>query len=165
LPLLCYLFRPPGYANWEISVTFTFPVGYGKGEIEPGIAPLVQAANDAGYVTFSSCEGHHNQDPDFPRFPLVSFYADEQRARTVHLALRDIRDQLRCSWILRASFVLHRTTNQWALGWTLENAGIIPGADTPVEFERLTVQVGREHDVPLLIAMFHGLANEDIPVP
>jgi hypothetical protein len=145
-------------------VTFTFPVGYGNGEIEHAIAPLVQAANDAGYVTFSSCEGHLNQAADFPRFPLVSFYADEERARTVHLALRDTCDQLRCSWILRASFVLHRTTNQWALGWTLENAGIILGADTPVEFERLTVQVGREHDVPLLIAMFHSLSSENIPI-
>lgn len=134
-------------------------IGYGKGKIEPGIAPLVEAATAAGYVTFSSCEGHPNQDQDNPRFPSVSFYADEARARAVHAALRTIRDQLRCSWMLRASFVMHRVTNEWTLGWSLENAGLISGADTREEFERLTVEIGREHDLPVLIRLFQELVK------
>jgi hypothetical protein len=42
-----------------------FAIGYGRGEIEPAIAPLVQAAQGSGFVTFSSCEGHADAEGDF----------------------------------------------------------------------------------------------------
>jgi len=132
-------------------------IGYGRTEIEPGIAPLVQAVTNAGYRTFSSCEGHPNQDPDLHRFPAVSFYANEQEALRVKLALGRIDNALSCSWILHAAFVAHRDTNEWVLGWTLENCGIKIAADADEEFEIKTVEVGRERDVPLLTAMFDSL--------
>ena len=97
-------------------MAFAFVVGYGRGQIEPGIASLVRAVSDAGFETFSSCEGHANSDANFQRFPSVSFYADETQARAVQVALVRIRDQLRCFWGMSATFVLHRDTNDWVLG-------------------------------------------------
>ncbi len=63
-------------------------------------------------------------------------------------------------WIFRATFVLQRKTNVWALGWTLENCGIIEGGE-PSEFLARTVKVGRDIDVPVLIAMFTEMSRQE----
>jgi hypothetical protein len=131
-------------------------VGYGKGEIEPGIAPLVAAMIGAGFTTFSSCEGHPHREDGFNRFPCASFYAGEAEAREVQVALVALRKSLRCSWVLRAGFVMPRGVNTWTLGWTLENGGINDCPDGE-DFETQTVEVGRAHDLPLLIGMFGAL--------
>lgn len=137
--------------------TTGYAIGYGKGEIEPRIAPLVSAVQGAGYVTFSSCEGHLEDDGSgIPRRPTVCFYADEAAARVVHLAMLEYRSRFRCSWVLTATFVAHRQTNEWTLGWAIENWGIAEEgpADT---FEERTLAAAREHDVPMLIALFNAL--------
>lgn len=132
-------------------------VGYGKGEIEPGIAPLVTAMIAAGFETFSSCEGHPDRDEEFNRFPCASFYASEADALGVQVALIALRGRLKCSWMLRAGFVMHRKTDAWTLGWTLENGGIkeCPSGE---DFGTQTVEVARAHDLPLLIQMFERLS-------
>lgn len=128
-------------------------VGYGKGEVEPGIAPLVTAMIAAGFTTYSSCEGHPHQDSGFRRFQSASFYASEDEARAVQVALVALRKSLKCSWMLRAGFVMPRGISTWTLGWALENGGIneCPDGD---DFETQSVEVGGAHDAPLLIEMF-----------
>ena len=81
-----------------------FSVGYRHGEIEPGIAPLVKAVREAGFETFSSCEGHAD-DTSGLRLTSVGFYAHEDEARPVHAAFIRYRHRLKCSWALRAGFV------------------------------------------------------------
>jgi hypothetical protein len=132
-------------------MTTDFAIGYGRGEIEPKIAPLVKAVQDAGFITFSSCERHTD---DHPRsgYTRVAFYAHEDEARHVHNIFLNYRNRLACSWVLRAGFVLHRETNEWALGWTLENRGIIEEVD-PEVFVVRTVEAGWG-DIPLLVQMF-----------
>lgn len=133
-------------------------VGYGKGEIEPGIAPLVGAMVAAGYTTFSSCEGHPHQDESFHRFQNAAFYAGEAEAREVQIALVALRTTLKCSWMLRGGFVMPRETTVWTLGWTLENGGAKDCPDDE-DFEVFTVNTAREHDLPLLIEMFGALGD------
>ena len=42
-------------------------IGYGPGEVEPKIAPLVEAVRNSGFTTFASCEGHvEDADQQFP---------------------------------------------------------------------------------------------------
>lgn len=134
------------------------PVGYGRQEVEPGIAPLVEAVRAAGFDTFSSCEGHlARESPDDPyRLGSVGFYADEQRAKKVHVGLIRLRPRLACSWILQAGFVHPRGATDWRLGWTLENWGNT--ADGPTEsFVARTIETGRKQDMPLLIELFGAL--------
>jgi hypothetical protein len=135
----------------------SFVVGYGKGEVEPNIAPLVSAVQAAGYVTFSSCEGHLEGDGSgIPRRPTVCFYADEAAAKRVHLALHEYRSRFRCSWGLTANFVAHLQTDEWALGWAIENWGIIE--DGPAEtFEQRTLAAVRGQDLPMHIELFNTL--------
>ncbi len=134
-------------------------VGYGKGEIEPGIAPLVNAVQNVGFVTFSSCEGHEKTDDhEFPRFTSVAFYAHEDKAKRVHDFLLRYRERLTCWWELRAGFVAHRKTNEFVLGWTLENCGFKQQVDKS-EFVKRTVQVGLCTDLPILIEMFGEIAS------
>ena len=114
-----------------------FVIGYGRGEVEPAIAPLVQAAQESGFVTFSSCEGH--ADAAEIRYPCVGFYANEDEARAVHIALVNRRDRLTCSWVLQGSFVLGRSAGEWRLGWTLECFGIKEQIDT-AQFDACTIE-------------------------
>ena len=51
--------------------------------VEPGIRPLVEAANASGYPTISSCEGH----PD-GRKAAVVFLASNDEALRTHLGLK-----------------------------------------------------------------------------
>lgn len=135
----------------------SFAIGYGRGEIEPNIAPFVSAVQAAGYVTFSSCEGHLEGDGSgIPRRPTVCFYADEAAAKGVHSAMQEYRSRFRCSWVLTANFVAHRHTNEWVLGWVIENWGI--GEEGPADtFEERTLAAARENDLPLLIELFNAL--------
>jgi len=57
-------------------------------EIEQGIRPLVEAANAAGYVTVSSCEGHADEKP-----AGVVFIASNDKALRVHHAIRQIDER------------------------------------------------------------------------
>lgn len=52
--------------------------------IEPKIEPLVRAVLDAGFVMFSSCEGHRDYEVDPPRFACIAFSANEEQAREVY---------------------------------------------------------------------------------
>ncbi len=72
-----------------------FQVGYGKGLVEPGIAPLVRAVCDAGLRTFSSCEGHVDAQSPIPRYPSVAFYAGPDAALPVHEALIALRPDIK----------------------------------------------------------------------
>lgn len=85
--------------------------------IEPGIWPLVEAANESGCETISSCEGH----PDGKKAAVV-FLASNDDALRLHLGLKNIRVKLLCSWELHARF-LH-PTDKWVLAWKLENWGV-----------------------------------------
>ena len=133
-----------------------FVIGYGNDEIEPRIAPLVDAVQAAGFVTFSSCEGHPEDETKL-NYTTVGFYAHEPEARRVHEALFRYRPRLTCSWILRAGFVRDRkNTNEWMLGWTLENCGIIePSEDS--DFLKRTMEAAWNTDIPMLIEMFAEL--------
>lgn len=133
----------------------SYVVGYGRGEVEPRIAPLVEAVQQSGFDTFSSCEGHidESDSENLPRFTSVAFYAYEEQARRVHEFYLHYRDRLACSWCLTASFVLHKSTSQFALGWTLENCGLIEQVPFD-EFNRRTVEAGWHVDIPLLMTMF-----------
>jgi hypothetical protein len=139
--------------------TASFTVGYGKGEIEPNIAPLVSAVQAAGYVTFSSCEGHlEDNGSGLPRRPTVCFYSDEAAAKVVHLAMVECRSRFRCSWVLTANFVARRPTNEWTLGWAIENWGVVEEG-APDTFEERTLAAARTHDLPLLIELFNALPH------
>lgn len=134
-------------------------IGYGRGLIEPRIAPLVDAIRFAGFETFSSCEGHiDDNDRRLNPFASIAFYASEQQALEVHNKLRELSDKLKCSWVLQAGFVLHRRTNKWTLGWTIENFGLIEPGDAATYVER-TVQAGWDIDIPLLAEMFSAPAR------
>jgi len=136
-----------------------YTIGYGRGEIEPRIAPLVEAVQKAGFVTFSSCEGHEEiDDQAFPRFTSVAFYAHEDEAKYVHGFFLRYRERLACSWCFRGSFVHHRETNQFLIGWTLENCGFIQQVNT-TEFVTRTVQAGWNTDIPVLMEMFAETGN------
>ena len=135
-----------------------FAIGYGRGEIEPAIAPLVQAAQDSGFATFSSCEGHADAE-GIPRYPCVSFFANEDKGRAVHIALSDRRDRLTCSWVLRGGFVHDRDAGEWRLGWTLECCGIIEQIDDAAQFNARTIETARARDIPALVQMFAELAR------
>jgi hypothetical protein len=129
-----------------------FTIGYGGGEIEPKIAPLVAGVQQAGFATFSSCEGHADDQPKLS-YTSIGFYAREDDARIVHDFFMRYRHRLACSWVLRGGFVLHQETNEFVLGWTLENWGIIERGDA-ADFVRRTVEAGWNTDIPLLIDMF-----------
>jgi hypothetical protein len=133
-------------------------IGYDRGEIEPAIAPLVQAAQDAGFATFSSCEGHADAE-GIHRYPCVGFYATEDEARAVHIALFDRRDRLACSWVLHGGFVHDRGAGEWRLGWTLECGGITEQIDDAAQFHTRTIEVARATDIPLLVQMFAASAR------
>jgi hypothetical protein len=137
--------------------------GYDTGLIEPKIAPLVQAVQDAGLATFSSCEGHiEDANESFPRWACVGFFADEERARRVHTSLLRYRSRLACSWDLRGTFVLHReNVGEFALGWILENCGSLQAGE-PDEFHRRTVKDGWDRDIPMLIEMFNELHHKEL---
>jgi hypothetical protein len=133
-----------------------YVVGYARGEIEPQIAPLVDAVRRAGFVTFSSCEGHVTLDQEYPRFPSVAFYAHEDEAKDVHTIYLIYRDLLKCSWIFLGTFVC-RNPDAFVLGWTLENTGIIEQCDGE-QFEARTLEASWNYDIPILIKMFDDLA-------
>jgi hypothetical protein len=129
----------------------SYIIGYGKGEIEPKIAPLVDAVRSADLVTFSSCEGHV-EDQSNPRFASIAFYAHEDEAKDVHSIFLNYRQRLKCSWIFHGSFVI-RDGEGFVLGWTLENCGIVEHVD-PAQFVRLTVETGWNFDIAILVEMF-----------
>jgi hypothetical protein len=135
-----------------------FVIGYGRGEIEPAIAPLVQAAQDASFVTFSSCEGHPEVE-SIPRYPCVGFYANEDEARAVHIALVDCRSRLTCSWVFRGGFVYDPAAEEWRLGWTLECWGTTERIDDAAQFRARTIEAARATDIPALVQMFAELAR------
>jgi hypothetical protein len=135
-----------------------FVIGYGRGEIEPAIVPLVQAAQDAGFMTFSSCEGHPEAE-GIPRYPCIAFYANEDEARAVHIALCDRRSGLVCSWVLRGAFVQDRAAREWRLGWTLECCGTTEQIDDYAQFRARTIEAARATDIPALVQMFAALAR------
>jgi hypothetical protein len=143
-----------------------FMIGYGKGEIEPRIAPLVAAVRKAGFVTFSSCEGHPEDAADClrtTRTTCVSFYANEAAAKRVHESLLHYTGRLACSWGFTASFVLQWGTDVWVLGWTLENWGIIEATE-PSEFSARTMNAAWGIDIPILIEMFDDMIGGEIPI-
>jgi hypothetical protein len=133
-----------------------FAIGYGRGEVEPHIAPLVRAIRATGFETFSSCEGHITEAGESRRFPSVGFFAHEDAARRVHEILVRSRDTLACCWSLRGGFVARRGTDEWTLGWTLENGGIIEPAGDPdwAQFAQQTLDATRQKDIPSLVEMF-----------
>lgn len=132
-------------------------IGYGgRGLVEPKIFPLVEAVNDAGFVTFSSCEGHIEGDRPDP-FASVGFFAHENEAKRVHMALFGYRPKLACLWNLRGGFVVSRISNEFELGWTLESGGIATECGRQEEFVRKTVEAGWNQDIPLLVEMFRQL--------
>ena len=131
-----------------------FQIGYGRDEIEPGIAVLVRAVLDAGFTTFASCEGH--DDREGFTYGSVAFFADENAARPVHAALIGMRERLGCSWVLRAGFVHRTEVGGWALGWTLENCGIKANVSTE-QFALQTLEESREKDIPILVNLFASL--------
>jgi len=147
----------------EVATNATAPkytIGYGKSEIEPKIAPLVDAVHKAGFTTFASCEGHIDDlsDETLPRFATVSFYAHEDEAKHVHEVFLNYRHQLSCSWCFRGGFFLHRETNQFVLGWAVENCGVIEQAES-TDFIASTMEAGWNKDIPLLIRMFADIGN------
>lgn len=91
--------------------------GVKRDVIEPGVWPVVEAANESGYETISSCEGH----PDGKKAAVV-FLASNDDALRIHVGLKNIRVELLCSWELHARF-LH-PTDKWVLAWKLENWGV-----------------------------------------
>lgn len=140
---------------------YEFRVGYGRGEIEPKIAPLVDAVTKARFITFSSCEGHIDDlanDQVRTRFASVAFYAHEDEARLVHEFFLGYRDRLACSWCFTGGFVARRKTDLWALGWTLESCGIIERVAAP-DFETGTVEAGWNVDIPMLVKMFGDIRS------
>jgi tRNA(Phe) wybutosine-synthesizing methylase Tyw3 len=141
----------------------SYAIGYGNGEIEPKIAPLVDAVQKAGFVTFSSCEGHIDVPIDedaLPRITSIAFYAREDGAKRVHEFLLHYRDRLACSWCFRGGFVAHRRTNEFVLGWTLENCGIIEHGEA-VDFIPRTVKAGWNTDIPMLVRMFADVQSRN----
>lgn len=124
---------------------------------EARLSRTVAAVQAAGYVTFSSCEGHLDDNGNgIPRRPTVCFYADEAAAKVVHMAMLERRSRFRCSWVLTANFVARRPTNEWTLGWAIENWGV--GEEGPPDtFEERTLAASRTHDLPLLIELFDAL--------
>src|SRR5262245_49242999 len=88
-----------------------------KDIVEPGIWPLVEAANASGYETVSSCEGHAAEE----RPAYIEFLANYDSALRLHLALNSMSRLLRCVWQLHARFI--RPDDTWVLVWTLENWG------------------------------------------
>jgi len=142
-----------------------FAIGYGRGEIEPKIAPLVAAVRKAGFITFSSCEGHieDGERGGLPRATSVSFYARENEAQRVHERFLRCRDQLACSWEFTARFVLQWRTDVWVLGWSLENCGIIEPGE-PSYFLARTMNAAWKIDIPILIEMFDGMTDTTTPI-
>lgn len=137
-----------------------YTIGYGRGEIEPKIAPLVDAVQKAGFVTFSSCEGHEEREArQFGVYTSVAFYAREDEAKLVHSFLLRYRERLLCSWCLRGSFVAHRETDEFVLGWTLENLGMMQEVEKG-QLEWRTLQAAWTEDIPTLSGMFAGIAAQ-----
>jgi hypothetical protein len=135
-------------------------IGYGREEIEPKIAPLVDAVRQAGFVTFSSCEGHiEDHGLQIPRLGSVGFYANEARARSVHRHWLNCRNQLLCSWVLRGGFVVDRQTGQFVLGWTIENGGLKEGGSK--SFVKDSVEAAWNTDIPLLADMFSSMDGRE----
>lgn len=140
-----------------------YSLGYGKGEIEPRIAPLVDAVQRAGFITFSSCEGHEEIGDGRPScFTSIAFYAHEDEAKLVHSFLLRYRERLVCSWCFQGGFVAHWETNEFVLGWTLENCGIMQPVEEG-EFVRRTVQAAWTADIPTLIELFAEIADSRLP--
>lgn len=142
-----------------------FAIGYDRGEIEPKIAPLVAAVRKAGFVTFSSCEGHIEDagGTRLPRTTSVSFYAHENEAQRVHERFLGYRGRLACSWEFAARFVLQWKIDVWVLGWSLENCGIIEPGE-PSDFLARTMNAAWKIDMPILIEMFDGITDGTIPI-
>jgi hypothetical protein len=126
-------------------------IGYGRDSIEPGVAPLVAAIRQAGFVTYSSCEGHKGRSP--LSLGQVSFLAAEAEALAIHAEFRTVRHELRCSWIFHAGFFMPRGYHEFQLGWTFENGGII---DPPpgIDFVDASIDAFRVHDRQLLEQIF-----------
>ena len=60
-----------------------------KDVVEPGIWPLVEAANEVGYPTIASCEGHTDG-----RYAYVAFRADNDDDLRTHHGVTCLRGEL-----------------------------------------------------------------------
>jgi hypothetical protein len=119
--------------------------------VEPGIWPLVQAANESGYPTIASCEGHTDD-----RYAYVTFRASNDDALRIHLRVRAHWDELRCNWELLGRFLCPAGT--WELIWSLENHGLkAPNSDTDYA---AADTAAAQQDVPRLAELFRSLAKQ-----
>jgi hypothetical protein len=134
--------------------------GMNYGQIEPKIEPLVRAVRDAGFVTFSSCEGHKDYEAAPLRFASVAFFASENEARKVHQSLVDLQPRLACFWSIRGCFVHDRVIiGEWALGWILENCGVRGDTDTYEAYVNESVEAAWNKDIPALGEMFRNFKH------
>lgn len=75
-------------------------------EIDPQIAPLVAAFNQAGFITYASCQGHGWPVHDIK--PYIAFQAEMTQVRPFLSRLRQdalsTRPQLRWGWNITGHF-------------------------------------------------------------
>jgi hypothetical protein len=131
-------------------------MGVDRAKIEDGIWPLVEAANASGYETVSSCEGHADQESPAD----IVFLCNNDEALQVHLAIRQIEDDLVCHWELTARFI--HPTDKWNLGWKLENWGIKTcAAKTAGEWWTENTEAARK-DIHRLSAVFQSFEHKGV---
>jgi hypothetical protein len=123
-------------------------------KIEDGIWPLVETANASGYVTVSSCEGH--ADKESPAG--IVFLCNNDEALRVHLAIRQIEDDLVCHWELTARFI--HPANSWTLGWNLENWGIKTSAAKSADQWWTENTEAARNDIHHLSAVFQAFVQK-----
>jgi hypothetical protein len=125
-----------------------------KDIVEPGIWPLVEAANKNGYETLSSCEGHAAEE----RPAYIEFLSNYDSALRLHLELASMSRLLRCVWQLDARFM--RPDDTWVLAWTLENWGIKAYSyGEPEEWWPANTEAGRG-DVGRLVDLFKSCPHQ-----
>ncbi len=121
-----------------------------RDKIEPGIWPLVEAADECGYPTIASCEGHTDD-----RYAYIAFRADQGGALKIHQGVRGLWNELRCNWELQARFLC--PAGKWELIWSLENHGL--KAPSPHDDYATADTESAKQDVPHLVKLFRSLSR------
>jgi hypothetical protein len=116
--------------------------------IEPGIWPLVKCANDCGYPTIGSCEGHSDG-----REAHIVFSASNDDALRIHRAVREAWNDLKCNWQLTAQFLVRNS--DWVLTWKLENWGVKDAPPERADWLEANAEAGQK-DIPRLVTIFEA---------
>ena len=116
--------------------------------IEPGIWPLVKCANENGYPTIASCEGHSDGRPAY-----VVFSASNDDALRIHLAVREAWNDMRCNWQLTGQFLIPH--GQWVLAWKLENWGLKAKLPEGEDWGLANTNAAQQ-DITRLVAIFEA---------